>query len=305
LKEAQATKPLEGLTIVVTGSRRAGEQSALVSNMGGVPYVVPTVGISLPATDSEVEPFLKALTYPEGVDYAVFMTATGVRTMMLAAERLGVRGLVLDALNNSRTAVVARSGKPRGELVKQGVKVDASPPREEATADGLVKLMIDRGISGKTVAILWHGSRNDQTGSALRAAGARDVIECLTYHYSRGLGADEAGVLGSMGFKFKAPQEEEVLRLIEEIARGSRKIDAVTFTSPPAASNLFEIAAEHGLDEKLLEGLKERRIVVVAVGSSTKEELEGLGVEVQVMPEISAMGAMMNALSSYLAARGR
>ena len=54
-----ASRPLEGLTIVVTGSRRATEQSALVMNMGGSPYVVPTVGISLPSDDSEIEPLLR------------------------------------------------------------------------------------------------------------------------------------------------------------------------------------------------------------------------------------------------------
>jgi uroporphyrinogen-III synthase len=43
---------------------------------------------------------------------------------------------------------------------------------------------------------------------------------------------------------------------------------------------------------------------VVAVGPSTRSELEeGHGVKVQVMPEISAMGAMMNALAEYVAAR--
>ena len=127
--------------------------------------------------------------------------------------------------------------------------------------------------------------------------------ECLTYHYSRDLGDDEAKVLGSMGFNYKQPEEEEVLRLIHEIVSGKRRIDAVTFTSPPAASNLFEIAAEHGLEESLRQGLRRRGIVVVAVGGSTKSELEGYGVEVQVVPEVSAMGAMTNALASYLKGR--
>lgn len=294
------SRPLDGLTIVVTGSRRAAEQSTLVSNLGGLPYVVPTVGISLPAGDSDVEPFLRILTSQVGVDYAVFMTATGVRTMMLAAERLGLKEAVLSALNQKRTTVVARSGKPKGELARQGIKVDASPPREEATASGVAKLLKGRGLQGKTVAILWHGSRNESTAEEFREAGAREVYDCLTYRYSRELGAEEAGVLGAMGFNYKAPDEVGVVRLIEEITNGGRRIDAVTFTSPPAVSNLFEIAAENGLEDGLRDGLRSRGIVVAAVGSSTKDELEEYGVEVQVTPEVSAMGAMMNALAAHL-----
>lgn len=263
--------------------------------------MVPTVGISIPVGDDEVEPFLVKLT--EGPDYAVFMTATGVRAMMLAAERLGMKEAVVRSLNGPGTTVVARSGKPRGELVKQGVKVDASPPREEATAEGIVRLLKGSGLRGKTVAILWHGSRNERTARELFALGAREVVECLTYHYSRELREGEAGILGSMGFKYKAPAEGDILKLIGEIASGSRRIDAVTFTSPPAAANLFEIAAEHGLEEGLREGLNRGTVAVAAVGSSTKGELEEYGVRVEVMPEVPAMGAMMNALGAYLKGR--
>jgi uroporphyrinogen-III synthase len=38
----------------------------------------------------------------------------------------------------------------------------------------------------------------------------------------------------------------------------------------------------------------------VAVGSSTRSELHELGVRVDVMPKVSAMGAMMNALAAHM-----
>jgi uroporphyrinogen-III synthase len=238
------------MTIVVTGSRRATEQSALISNFGGEPYIVPTVGITVPADDAEVEPLLRALM--RGVDYAVFMTATGVRTMMLAAERLGVQDSVLRSLNSSGTTVVARSGKPAGELRRFGVKVDATPPtREEATADGILRLLQARGLTEKSVAILWHGSRNEKVREAILGAGGRDVFEGLSYHYSTVLEPRGADVLGSIGFRYKAPEEEAVIQLIQELVDGSRKIDAITFTSPPAVAGLFEVADEHGLGESL------------------------------------------------------
>lgn len=293
-----ASRPLEGLTIVITGSRRAPEQSALVTNLGGIPYVVPTVGISIPSDDSEIEPFLKELVGAERADFAVFMTATGVRAMMMAAERLNLRQAVVGALNSSRTTVVARSGKPRGELAKTGIKVDASPPVDEATASGILKLLRVKGLAGMRVAILWHGSRNPELVEGILASGAKRVFECLTYHYSTDLEPEGAEVLKSIGFRYKAPEERKVVQLIEEIVEKKRRIDAITFTSPPAVSNLFEVAAEHGLDGPLREALEERSdIVVVAVGPSTKGELEEHGIRVDVMPAVPAMGAMMNALA--------
>ena len=128
----------------------------------------------------------------------------------------------------------------------------------------------------------------------LLESGASEVSECLTYHYSTSLEARGAQVLGEMGFKYKAPHEEAVLGLIREIVDKQRKIDAITFTSPPAVSNLFEIAAENGFETKLVEALRDQdEIMVVAVGSSTKSELEvEHGIKVHIMPEVPGMGAI-------------
>ncbi len=298
-------RPLEGLTVVITGSRRAVEQSALVSKLGGTPYTVPTVGIGLSADDSEVEPFLKTLTANGGVDYAVFMTGPGVRAMVDAAERMGLE--VTDSLNSPRTTVIARSGKVRIELAKLGIKVDASPPGgKEATTDGVVRLLREKGLRGKKVAILWHGSRNGSVRGELEASGALDVFECSTYHYSTTLEAGGARVLGEMGFRYKPPEEEAVLKLIRELLNEKeRRLDAITFTSPPAVANLFEIAAKNGLEESLADALrKQDGIAIAAVGPSTRRELEAEHwIKVHVVPEVPGMGAMLNALADYLRTR--
>jgi uroporphyrinogen-III synthase len=289
------------MTIVVTASRRAPEQSALTTNLGGTPYVVPTVGISIPRDDSEIEPFLRELVGDAGADYAVFMTATGVKAMMLASERLGLKEAVLKTLNSPKTLVVARSGKPRGELARTGIKVDLSPPIEEATASGILKVLREKGLAGKRVAVLWHGSKNETLKQGIMVSGGREVFECLTYHYSTVLEPEGAKVLGSIGFRYKAPDEKAVVQLIHEIVERSHRIDAITFTSPPAAASLFEVAAEHALEEPLRRALRERTdVIIVAVGPSTRSELEELGVRVDVVPEVSAMGAMMKALADHV-----
>ncbi|MDA4118483.1 MAG: uroporphyrinogen-III synthase, partial [Thaumarchaeota archaeon] len=151
-----------------------------------------------------------------------------------------------------------------------------------------------------------HGSRNDLVRGELLASGAKEVYECSTYHYSKSLESGGAKVLGEMGFKYEAPDEGAVLNLIRQIVdKRRRRVDAITFTSPPAAANLFEIAAENGLEEALAGALRNQdEIIVVAVGSSTKSELEvEHGIRVHVMPEVPGMGAMTNALASYVKAR--
>ncbi|MDG6914934.1 MAG: uroporphyrinogen-III synthase [Nitrososphaerota archaeon] len=294
------TSRLDGMTVVVTASRRATEQSDLVSRLGGIPYLVPTVGVRLTDRDAQVEPFLRALTAPPGVDYAVFMTATGVRVLMLAANGLGVKGPLTESLNSPRVVVVARSAKPRLELAEQGIKVDAVPAREEPTALGVVGLLRRRGLRGKRVAVLWHGSRNQEALDGILEGGASEVFECFAYRYSKSQGEEGARVLGGMGFKPRGPEEARVLRLIGEIAGGTRRIDAVTFTSPPAASSLFETASQAGLEGDILRGLRERGIAVAAVGRSTQRELEARGAPVHVVPGVPAMGAMTVALAAYL-----
>ena len=297
MKEASVgARPLQGLTIVVTGSRRAGEQSALISNLGGTPYVVPTVGITPTADDSAVEPFLKSVI--AGVDYAVFMTGPGVQALAVAAERLGKKGELLGALRSGRTVVVARSGKPKGVLTKLGVTVHSVPPLDQSTAKGIVEILKRRGVRGKTVAVLWHGSRDGWVKAELEKYGAERVVECSVYEYSRELDAGGAGVLSSLGFNPQAPSHDAVVRLVREIVSGERSIDAVTFTSPPAARNFFEAAREAGVEKDLREALNKKTVVVV--GDSTREVVEGRGVRVSVMPKVPGMGAMVSALADHV-----
>jgi uroporphyrinogen-III synthase len=294
-------RPLEGRTVVITASRRATEQASLVSRLGGSPYVVPTVGISLTPDEGEVERFLRSIIR-EGVDFAVFMTGPGVQALMLMARKLLVQEALVGTLNSERTTVVARSGKPKEVLVRFGIEVDALPPRDQATAAGIVALLRERDLSRKRVAILWHGAHTYSMREELLSAGVESVLECSTYAYSHQLDSRGAGVLKDMGFSVVPPSEEAVLRLIGEIIGRERVVDAMTFTSPPAARHFFEVAAQHGMVEDLKLALNEG-VCIAAVGPSTKVAVEDRGVKVHVVPQLQAMGAMITALAEYFEKR--
>ena len=289
--------------MVITASRRARELATLVSNLGGSPHVVPTVGIGPADKDgagvgpaaADVGRFVRSLV--EGVDYAAFMTGTGVQTLFLAAKEMGIDGALATALNSASVVVVARSPKPKRVLQGLGIKIDAMPPREEATASGVIRVLRSRGIRDKRVAILWHGSSSRQVVDELVEAGASAVLECAVYSYTKeGNDAHGAKVLAALGFAAVSADEGEIEGLVKELVRSGD--GAITFTSPPAARNLFEAARGIGLGEALRDAMNQR-LTVAAVGPSTRSALESFGVLVDVMPDVYGMGAMMTALGDY------
>ncbi len=284
---------LEGLTVAVTGSRRASELARLISNFGGVPYVAPTVGIEVgEEVDREVEALVPRIVGGE-IDYAVFMTGPGVHLLMSKAKQLGLERELVEALN--RIWVVGRSQKPQKVLEGCGVRVSLVP--DDNTSEGIAAAMKGLDLRGKTVAIVWPGAPQPVLRDALEAGGAT-VFEAMAYQYSDELEARGAETLEALGFKSVRPEAERVLQLIADVVR--RMIHIITFTSPPSARNLFRMADAHGMGAELRRCLNEA-VLVVAVGVPTRSAIEEHGVHVDVMPEVFKLGAMVRATVEYLA----
>ena len=288
-------KELDGLTVAITGSRRALELAHLVMNSGGIPHIAPTVGIaSKELREAGAEELVRSVIDGR-VDYVVFMTGPGTFTIMDMAEKLGLEQDFIKALN--RLTIVARSPKPKGALEKHGVKVDIVPKdTHDNTAEGIAKEMKKLNLSGKRVAILGHGSIDRNLRGWLEEDGAQ-VYEYQVYEYGSTLSESGANILERMGFRFTAPEIEKILKLIGDAIDG--KIDAITFTSPPSARNLFRVATEHKMREKLVDVMK-GKLVVVAVGMPTRKAIEENGVRVDVMPDVYKMGPMVKALVDYV-----
>jgi len=282
---------LKGLTVGITGSRRASELAQLVSTFGGIPYVAPTIGIDV-QEDVELQVDVLARRIVGGeCEYAVFMTGPGVYLLMSKAEQLGVLREVVDGLN--RLSVVARSHKPQKVLERYGVRVSLVPP--DNTAEGIAAEMEKLDLRGKRVAILWHGAPVLLLRQALERGGA-EVFEAQAYHYSPALAQRGAAVLGALGFQYVPPEHQKVLRLIRDVLEGT--IHIMTFTSPPSARNLFRLAEEHGLREGLCRQLN-ASVLVVAVGPPTRRTIEEHGVRVDVMPAVYKLGPMVRAIADY------
>lgn len=250
-------KGLEGLIVAVTGSRRATELAHIIEGIGGRAYVAPTVGIETDLQSSAAGTLIRNVIDGK-VDYCVFMTGPGTFGLMALAEKLGLKDEFVRALNQMK--IVARSPKPKVALEKHGVKVDIMPEdTHDNTAEGIAKAMAKLDLSGKKVAILWHGAIDSFLRSALEAKGA-SVQEAQVYAYGLSLTEGGASILGKMGFQYLSPEEQRIVGLITNLIAG--KIDAITFTSPPSARNLFAVAVAHDLKTELVRAMNAETIVV-------------------------------------------
>jgi uroporphyrinogen-III synthase len=291
--------PLDGLTVAITSSRRAGELARIVENLGGRPYIAPTIGIEADLENPK-EDVLKFLDHviAGNVDYVVFMTGPGIFSLFSIATKLGLEDKLIHSLSNA--TIIARSIKPKMVLKKYGVEVNLIP--EENTAQGVLRLLLAKGVVGKKIAILWHGDYPDQLRDTLYKARVLTVIEASTYRYSVGLKKDGASILESMGYDYVAPNERRVVQLIDKIIAG--KINSITFTSPPSVHDLFKIAEVNNKSQELKSSLN-ANVLVVAVGPSTKNAIEEHCITVHVMPRIFKMGSMIKALDEYVTKRNQ
>lgn len=285
--------PLDGLTVAITGSRRASELARLIISFGGIPYLAPTVGIEIhEGVDRQVEGLVRHIV-GGAIDYAVFMTGPGVYRLMSTAEQLGLGREVVAILN--RIVVVARSHKPEKVLERYGVRGSVVP--SDNTSEGIAEEMAKFELKGKGVAILWYGASQPILRETLERRGAR-VFEAMAYEYSLQLEKRGAEVLQAVGFQSIPPDEGRILQLIYDLGEGT--IHIITFTSPPSARNLFRIAEDHGRAQDLRQSLNEH-VLVVAVGPPTRRAIEEHGVTVDVMPEVYKLGPMVRALIEYVA----
>jgi uroporphyrinogen-III synthase len=135
-------------------------------------------------------------------------------------------------------------------------------------------------LPGRRIAVQLHGDPQPELVSGLVGAGA-EVVTVPVY-------------------RWVPPEDTTPLhRLISTIA--ARGVDAVTFTSAPAAASLLQVAGEDGLRGAVLAAFADA-VLPVAVGPVTAAPLEAVGIR-SVQPERSRLGALARAVVAELPAR--
>ncbi len=268
--------PLAGYTVAVTAARRKEELGALLDRRGARVVYAPAIRIVPLPDDAElVAATREVLARP--VDLVVATTGVGFRGWLEAADAWDLP--LVEHLRPARA--LARGPKARG-AIRSGGLVDAWSPESESSAEVLSHLLsgAEGPLEGRRIAVQLHGDPLTDVVAGLRAAGA-EVVTVPVY-------------------RWVLPEDVvPVRRLIASIASGT--VDAVTFTSAPAAASLLTVADELGSREAVVAAMKDQ-VLAVAVGEVTAAPLEAAGIPTS-RPERARLGALAREVVARLPQR--
>ncbi|MFJ2926312.1 uroporphyrinogen-III synthase [Streptomyces massasporeus] len=269
--------PLAGFTVGVTAARRADELGALLQRRGAAVLHAPALRIVPLADDSELLAATKEII-EQVPDIVVATTAIGFRGWIEAADGWGLGEELLSRLGGVR--IMARGPKVKGAVRAAGLTEEWSPS-SESMAEVLDRLL-EEGVDGLRIAIQLHGEPLPGFVEALRAGGAE--------------------VLGVPVYRWMPPEDiTPVDRLLD--ATVARSLDAVTFTSAPAAASLLSRAEERGLLDEVLAALS-HDVLPACVGPVTALPLQSRGIDT-IQPERFRLGPLVQILCQELPARAR
>ncbi|MEH0423771.1 uroporphyrinogen-III synthase [Streptomyces sp. B21-083] len=269
--------PLAGFTVGVTAARRADELGTLLQRRGAAVVHAPALRIVQLADDSELLGATKQLI-AQAPDIVIATTAIGFRGWIEAADGWGLGADLLACLGG--VELLARGPKVKGSVRAAGLTEDWSPS-SESMAEVLDRLL-EEGVEGRRIAIQLHGEPLPGFVESLRAAGAE--------------------VVGVPVYRWMPPEDiGPVDRLLD--ATISRGLDALTFTSAPAAASLLSRAEERGQLPELLAALQ-HDVLPACVGPVTALPLQAHGVDT-VSPERFRLGPVVQLLCQELPSRAR
>ncbi len=272
-----AAKPLEGRTVALPETRELDRLAQLIAAEGAATLRCPLVSIRDAADQGPVEVWLRALAAGE-LDDLIFLTGEGLRRLLAAAERIGLRDVVIAALGRARK--ITRGPKPARALHEIGLAAELPAP--VPTSQGVMELLAGLDLRGRRVGVQLYGEEPN-----------RPLVECL----------ERAGALVRTVAPYvyaSASDQAAVVALIDAMASGG--VDAIAFTSASQVDRLWAVAVEAGRGAALSAGLAQVR--VAAIGPIVVEALAARGARIDVVPEKNfVMRRLVNALAESLGPR--
>ncbi|MFE6761866.1 uroporphyrinogen-III synthase [Streptomyces sp. NPDC057689] len=269
--------PLAGFTVGVTAARRAEELGTLLRRRGATVVHAPALRIVPLADDGELLAATEQLI-AETPDVVVATTAIGFRGWIEAADGWGIGDRLLAALRG--VELLARGPKVKGAVRAAGLS-EAWSPASESMAEVLERLL-EEGVRGRRVALQLHGEPLPGFVESLREAGA-EVVAVPVY-------------------RWMPPEDIAPLDRVLDLT-AARALDALTFTSAPAAASLLGRAEERGLLTEVVTALR-GDVVPACVGPVTAVPLQARGIDT-VQPERFRLGPLVQLICRELPARAR
>ena len=264
--------PLTGFSIGITAARRREEFGAALERRGATVMYGPAIQI-VQVEDDEALRQVTLACLADPPDVVVATTGIGFRGWVDAADGWGLGEELLACL--SRATLLARGPKARGAMRAAGLVGEWSPASESSSE--VLERMLDMDLQGRRVAIQQHGEPVPDVAEALQAAGAT-VVEIQVY-------------------RWQPPQQigplEKMCRAVVE-----RNLDAVTFTSAPAAVSYLQTADRLGILDQLL-AAHDHDVVTMAVGPVTAAPLDRAGIPV-LQPDRARLGSLVRTVADAL-----
>lgn len=277
MHEDEQYGPLAGFTVGVTAARRAAELGALLERRGATVVHAPALRIVPVADDGELLAATKELI-EDAPDVVVATTAIGFRGWIEAADGWGVGDRLLERLRGAE--LLARGPKVKGAVRAAGL-TEAWSPASESLAEVLDRLL-GEGVEGRRIALQLHGEPLPGFIESLRAGGAE--------------------VVGVPVYRWMEPEDIAPLdRMLDTTA--ARGLDALTFTSAPAAASFLRRAERRGMLPEILGALRDD-LLTACVGPVTALPLRARGIGT-VQPERFRLGPLVQLICAELPPRAR
>lgn len=276
-EQSDPAQPLSGYVVGVTAARRGEELVGLLQRKGAVVHRAPTMRTVPLPDDTELREVTRLLT-DAGPDVAVVTTGVGFRGWLEAAEGWGLGDGLVEVLRHAR--ILARGPKSRGAIRAADLADDWSPASE--SSDEVLEHLLGAGVDGLRIAVQLHGEPLTGFVDALRRGGA-EVVAVPVYRWE--------------------PPEDlaPVDRLVEATLAGD--VDAISFTSAPAAAGLLRRAEQLGSVDELLRRLR-ADVLAACVGPVTAGPLTERDVPT-VQPQRSRTAALVRLIAEELPKRAR
>ncbi|WP_233576302.1 uroporphyrinogen-III synthase [Saccharopolyspora rhizosphaerae] len=260
---------LSGSTVGVTAERKAEEIGDMLARRGArVLFGAAMHTVPLPEDGELAAATREVLSAP--VDFVVAITGVGFRGWVEAAGDELVQHL-------AGARVVARGAKAKGAVRGAGLREEWTSPSEESAE--VRDHLLERGVAGKRVVLQVHGDPMLEFRRALTDAGA-EVVPVAVYRWT-----DPVDL---------APLDQ----LIDAVIAG--EVDALPFTSAPAATNFLARADRTDRGEALRTALRE--VLIACVGPVTAAPIAKAGLP-HVLPDRARTAALVKLVEQELSAR--
>jgi uroporphyrinogen-III synthase len=265
-----AEASLAGFTVAVTADRHSCELANLLELRGARVVAAPVLRIVPFPDDAELRASTTACV-ERPLDVVVATTGIGLRRWLEASDGWGLPKPLRVRLAGAH--LVACGPKARRAARASGLVEDWAPVSE--SSDEVLDYLLGRGVTGSRIAVQLHGEPQSEFCDALRTAGA-EVLEVPVYRCG-------------------PPADPAPLRRLVDLIR-ARLVDAVTFTSAPAAFSLLGLC-----DQPTLDRLRDT-VIAACVGPVTAAPLQARGVPT-ITPDDARLGALVQLVVDELLAR--